>query len=1317
MRDFIKLFFYLFLVSNNYAQNKTVNINWSNSNNLAITNSIININGAVPFFVDESNYTEELITSWSENANAYTGSKAINVSVETVTSNFFNAIEKSKLPTLFKVDVVANLARDQSFGILKFNPLVYQNGVVKRIVSFDLKKNSTRLRSKKDFETPTRSSSVLASGMWKRFAIDASGVYKVTPQFLQSIGVNLNGVNPETIKIYGTGGKPLPYVNNQNRFYDIPEVPLKMFAGSDGVFSGADYLLFYGIGTKGYDINNDTNLNPFSDEAFYYVTTGGGIHKKISVAPKITTAPSIAFSDYDFETFIEKDLVNLGGMGRKWFGDKFDGEIKERSYNFEIPNPVVGSKVTVEIPLVGVYNTVPTLNVAVTGSNSVVRSFSFNSLNKSSFVYGAVIGGVPQIEVNAGTSVSVKVSADQKGDPSSELFLDYIRVFAKSSIKGIGKQFLFHNKEQKNNLGISEFQISNAQNISSIWNVTDPYSIQETPNKSSSLNIRVASGIVSKFLVVNENDFYLPKKTENSNVVNQDLKGNIFKSSTQNNTQGDVEYLIITRSDFLGAANRLADFRRRQNGYNAKVVTVEQIYNEFSTGIQDVVAIRNFIKYIYDNPLELSKRLKFVCFLGDGSYDYKNRIDSNTNIVPLYYALNSNSFTGSYTSDDFYGMMGSGEGGDLTRDLLDIAVGRMIAPNPEIANDIVDKVIRYYDRNSYSTWRNKFLFVSDDVDRRKNGVDGKIQLKLNFVANQMKKKLPNANVKKLFADAFKQEVTAAGARYPVVKKNLLNAFESGVSYINYFGHGGENGLSGEFIFRSNDARELTNRDRLTVFTTLTCELTRFDNPARETAGELLYWNKNGGAVALLTTTRNLFVSTGLNLNPTLADALFTNNQESIAIGEALRVAKNNLSGSGANKRTVFCVGDPALKIVFPKPKVILTEVNGVSVFDPEFDVKVESLKALSKIKLSGRVVKLNDQVVVDPVTGVATIPNVISDFDGKVGVVLFDKTEEKKTIGNDGVRVCFGIDTSGNISNCPENGIFTIDFKDLGNQVFNGQASVEKGIFDIEFVLSKNIKLPIGLGKVSFYAQDLNVLNDQSGSAKIPIGGLNTEAEIDLEPPLVDLFLNNENFLDGQLVNNTPNLIAKFSDTNGINTAGGVGHDILIIIDGDEKNAINLNEFYTTEVDDFTKGIINFRLKDLSAGEHTLKLRVSDVFNNVTNQEISFIVGDKDQFTVSEVLNYPNPFTSYTEFWFNHTGPQQDVLDVMVQVMTISGKIVTTKFATLSQNTNSYRGGVSWNGRDDFGNKVGKGVYVYKIVIKSTLTEKTSTTLEKLVVL
>jgi len=1299
----MKFFLFLFLsvLLNAYAQVKTVKIQWNNPDNLKIDSSEIDIVGAASFFVDDSNYTDELSTSWENNSLEYVNATAINTEFEPVSEIFYNNIDLRKLPSKFRISLDRKKSRDVNKNVLSFNPLIFKNGKIQRVVSFNLKKEN-RLRSARDLNVPQRSSSVLASGQWRKFAVDTSGVCKITPRFLESIGVNLNSVDPATIKIYGTGGKALPLRNDQNRFYDIPEIPVKLIDNQDGVFSGDDYILFYAVGDQGYQTQNDSNINPYSDDTYYYVTTGGNTQKRITMAQEPIEEASQVFNTYDYETFLEEDLVNIGSLGRKWFGDRLDGATPERSYNFSIPNPVVGSEINLLFPFAGVYQSRPTLNVTISAGSQLQENRSFNNLNTGFFAYGVL--GLQSATVQASSNVNISFQLNRNGDPSAEVYLDYIRVFATSQLQAYGRQFVFSNNEQAGVSGVSEFRITNASSISSIWNVTDAYNITEKINqgRENVFTIKSSSGEVDQYLALDENDLLSPRVVADSRVENQDLKGNIFRNSIQSNNEGELDYLIITRDEYIGAANRLADFRRSQDGFEVKVVTIDQIYNEFSTGQQDIAAIRNFVKYVYDNANNQSDRLKYVCILGDTSYDYKNRIERNSEIVPSYFASNSRSLSNSYVSDDFYGVMDATEGLNVGRDLLDIAIGRIVAPTPERANQVVDKIIRYYQRESFGTWRNKFLFVCDDVDTSNRGIDATLSLVLDKVAEDLITKLPNANVDKLFADAFRQEVSSAGNRYPVVTSSLINAFQTGTAYINYFGHGGEGGIASEALFRSSDARALTNKDRLAVFTTLTCELTRFDNPLRDTAGEFLFWNPNGGAAALLTTTRNLSFTTALGLNPVLAEALFDNNQGAVPIGEALRLAKNDLIPFGDNRLAVFCIGDPALRIAFPKPKVELISVNGVSVAD--FD---GSLKALDRVRIEGRVVD-------------ASSNSILTDFEGKVGMVLFDKIENRSTLANDGTVTCWQINEDSGfvrVNSCSNQELFILNFEESGGAVFNGQASVVDGVFSMEFILSKNIRLPLGEGKISFYAQSFERLIDQSGSAKITIGGLNQNAVADEEPPLVNLFLNNESFTDGQLVNANPILIAKLSDASGINTAGGVGHDILAIIDNDEANPINLNEFYATDLDDFTNGTVNFRIDGLSAGEHTLRLRVSDVFNNVTTQEISFRTGEPDDFEVSEVLNYPNPFTSYTEFWFNHTGSPLDVLEVTIQVLSVSGKIITTKFATLSGNTNSYRGGVSWNGRDDFGNKLGKGVYIYKIVVKSTLTGKTFSKFEKLVIL
>ncbi|MEC8830587.1 MAG: T9SS type A sorting domain-containing protein, partial [Bacteroidota bacterium] len=172
------------------------------------------------------------------------------------------------------------------------------------------------------------------------------------------------------------------------------------------------------------------------------------------------------------------------------------------------------------------------------------------------------------------------------------------------------------------------------------------------------------------------------------------------------------------------------------------------------------------------------------------------------------------------------------------------------------------------------------------------------------------------------------------------------------------------------------------------------------------------------------------------------------------------------------------------------------------------------------------------------------------------------------------------------------------------------------------------------------------------------------------------------------------------------------------LIDGDETNPYILNDYYIADLDSYQSGTLSYPLRDLSPGQHTLSLKAWDVYNNGCTKEIQFTVFDQNEsLELTNVLNYPNPFINYTEFWFNHNS--SGVLDVSIQIFTISGKLIKTISSQTngSGTTSSLSRNITWDGRDDFGAKIGKGVYVYKLNVKSPLTGLKSEKIEKLVVL
>jgi hypothetical protein len=843
------------------------------------------------------------------------------------------------------------------------------------------------------------------------------------------------------------------------------------------------------------------------------------------------------------------------------------------------------------------------------------------------------------------------------------------------------KQFHFSVEEENTTLiGACEYKIDNASAIEQVWDITDINNVVSKENTGQNqISFKATLGQIKKYVAVDANDFYAPSKDSDTGVANQDLKGTVFI-----NTQGvfqDIDYVIVTPSFLAPQAERLANFHRTKSQFNVKVVTLESLYQEFSSGKQDIGAIRNFVKYVYQNASSQDKRIKYLCLLGEASFDFKDRVPNRSNIVPSFESLSSLSKSSSFVSDDFFCSMDINEGNeDVGNQDADIAVGRILAIDAKQADEMIDKIIEYHDEKATGRWRNNLVFVSDDPDTEKQG-DFQIQKDLDEVCDEITLNKPFFNVKKIHMDAFLQEVTSGGAKYPKAEEEFVNSFSQGALVFNYFGHGGELGLAAERVFGKKDISRLNNTFKYPLFITVTCEFTRFDDPFRQSAGEDIYLKPSVGTIGMISTTREIFQDVGARFNAALAKELFSfNSNNYVSIAEALRITK---ADNGSGSKVVSFIGDPALKLAIPRPKVRLTKINDVPVTDV-----TDPLKALSYVKISGEVLDEAD--------------NLISDYKGDLAVNIFDKELTKTTLGNDGF-VIGGV-------------VYKIDFKALGETIFRGNASVNNGQFEFGFVVPRDIKIPVGNGKISFYAKKSGTNIDQTGyDLNIKIGGINENPVADNLSPKVRLYMNDESFVSGGITNQSPLFLAFLEDENGINTASGIGHDIIAFLDGDETKPIVLNDYYETELDNYKNGKLKFPFKDLSVGLHTITFKAWDVYNNLVTSELQFIVVGDETIEISNVLNYPNPFVNHTEFWFTHNKPFEP-LEVQVQVFTITGKIVCTKNQLVTTEGFLSRS-ITWDGRDDYGDKIGKGVYVYKLTVKSTLTNKKTQKIEKLVIL
>lgn len=1138
--------------------------------------------------------------------------------------------------------------------LITFIPIRKNNstGKYEKLISFQLKTKISAAKKKISSGRTYASSSVLSAGTWYKIAVTSEGIYKISHSILKSMGMDVAGINPQNIRIYGNGGAMLPIQNSQYRPDDLLENAIYVEGENDGKFDAGDFVLFYGQSTNVWSLDPASNTfrhkqNYYSDTSFYFITTDLGNGKRVSVQPSLSNAAVTvnSFNDYDF---YEKDLINPIRSGREWLGETFSIVTE---YDFVFSFPYLSSESPVSLRTVVAGRTSPQnvqsfFNVRLNGQDAgTITVDGISGVYTDSFA-SKKEGFSTITTTNATLKVYLSFS---KGNSGAQGFLDFIEVNARRKLIFPGDQLMFRDINSVGK-GTAKFQLGNTNSDIVIWNVTDILNVkrQDATLSGSSLEFNASADLLNEYVAFDISAPLLTPKFREK-ITNQNLH-NIFIA----------DLIIVTNPLFEKEAEDLADFHSEKDKLRTIVATTEEIFNEFSSGKQDVTAIKDFVKMFFDRAGSDSSALpKYLLLFGDGSYDPKNRISGNTNYVTTYQSSNSLSPTLSYVADDYFGLLNDDEGDD-TEEPVDIGIGRLIVKNTTEAQQALTKIKHYYDASTMRPWRNYLTFIGDDED-------GNIHMiQANSVASTVETKYKRYNIDKILLDAYKQQVNTGGQRYPDVNAAIDNRLDIGTLMWTWVGHGGELGLAHERIVQISQINGWKNFDNLPLFITATCEFTRFDDPQRTSAGEFVFLNPNGGGIALLSTTRLVYSSPNFDLLNAFTYAAFeTIDQGNPRLGDLVRVTKNN-GPFGVNSRAFALVGDPALRLAYPLYDVITTE-------------KPDTMRALSKVTVKGYVANKGQKM---------------TDFNGVIYPMIFDKPATINTLNNDGV------------------GVFT--FKSQKNVLFKGKASVKNGEFEYSFIVPKDISYTYGNGKISHYGQ--NGVTDASGQyGNFIVGGSDSLAASDNTGPRIQLFLNDEKFVFGGITDENPKLFAKLFDENGINTTGnGIGHDIVAVLDEKTTSAIVLNDHYESDMDSYQSGTVRYPLKDLTEGKHTLRLKALDVYNNSSEANTEFIVAKSAELALEHVLNYPNPFTSNTAFYFEHNQPGQN-LDIQIQIFTVSGKLVKSIDSFVY--ADSFRAGpIYWNGLDDFGDKIGKGVYVYKLKViapSGTMVNK----YEKLVIL
>lgn len=1181
----------------------------------------------------------------------------------------------------------------------------FDHGTVYRLSSFSLTSSGATAKTSAPTSKFGTMDNPLKSGTFYKIKVDTTGIFKITSKFLADNGINPANVNPQNFRIYGNGGIPLPEFNQDFKYNALQENAIQVVGESDGVWNEDDYALFYAQGPNVFNVyrNNVVNENRrtdtrgdrsmhlkniYEDHAYYFINFDLGPGKR--VMDEDLSVPSTLISRFDDYQFVDTDKTNLLKIGRVWVADPFTSS---KSVTFKTRSAIKPQDIIH-------YRT------SVVGFRAQNNSIAYNINGQNQTTYNLPNDAQLYIKLTtfsgtasnlSGNTLTLNFSPTITANPNGLFYLDYAEVLYKEDLIFNGQQMNFRSYDiTENSAALYGFSMSSASMAEQIWDVSDITNAKRKINKSGNNSVfnfgynANSPYFSNEFVAFKNTAAYEP--TFVGRIDNQDLYG-----------LNNIDYLIITSREMMADAERLANHHKNKNGFNTAVVDVEKVYNEFSSGSKDITAIRDFVTRLHTQ----TGNLKYVLLIGDSSYDYKDLTTNNDNIIISYQSENSSGFDSSFVTDDYFVMTKPQTSASIFQNLPDLPIGRLPASNTSEAKLLVDKTLAYYNglpgqSTPFGEWRMRLDFVvDDDFD---GGIPFHNEMNSALVSGfETTAERQEYNVKKDYLDSFAPEASAGGQRYPQVNQ-LISSAAGNSLYLFYFGHGGINGWAQERVLTLDEIQAFNNftpvYSRFPMVSTITCEFTLWDEPEVQSAGEQVLKHKTGGAATMITSSRAIGVPYGRSFTKLFTEEIFRlYNNDFISLGEAHLKAKIR-KGFDSNHFKVNYLGDPAMKLSRPKQQLTIDNI--------ESPVK-DQLRALDFVKITGRV--LQDDGTVD------------TAFNGRVAINIFDKKLNKTTLNNDKVA---GLNP-------------VLKYVEEGSAIVKSSGKAVNGNYTVEFYVPKDINYELGSGRILAYADNFETAKSEAvdvyTNQPVQIGGINENGLNDDTPPKVHLFMNNTSFADGGITDQNPMLLACITDDTGINSAGsGIGHDITVYLDGEIVNTVILNDFFTSgdgngctnaSLADYQKGSVTYPFRNLKPGPHQLTFKVWDINNNSTTATLNFTVKDEaeQKLVINKLLNWPNPFTDKTYVHFEHNC--DDILDVNVQIYTITGRLVRTLSVPVSsepfmEGFRTPRQAIEWDGRDDFGSTVGKGTYIYKVLVRSQNQDKckgSATAVEKMVVL
>ena len=1087
--------------------------------------------------------------------------------------------------------------------------------------------------------------SKLSTGKWVKISIPENGVYEITYTELREMGFT----NPSKVHVYGKGGNRISEKLDGSATDDLNQVP---------ILRTGNKICFYGNGPVAFTLSDySTNphftrvFNPYSQVGCYFLTEDAEpdrtpVEKVASPVSEYVNNPlSLGYFFHEYE------LTSLTSTGKEMLGEDFSRQ--QVFVDYHLPH-LADSTIVVQTAIAA-YTTGSMFAGSVLHSGGIsdttLYSQSSSRINQpTNYVYynfASPYAKQKLIKPAERGQYEPIITPSADGITASIARLDYfILTYKQENILADApdNQLLMGYGVTR---GQDRFMLPNAPSSTIVWFINNPHSPMVIPtipyNDEAGTGVSFFSTAVSRSMYVAFDPAKTLKKISGYKPVeNQNL-----------HAMQVPDFLIITTDAYLEQANRLADLHRAVDGIDVAVVTQDQVFNEFSSGTRDAMAYRLLCKMLYDRD---NSKFKNLLLMGTGSFDNREIMGQHPDDLLTYQSDNSNIENTSFTSDDFFGLLDDNSGTNIPNDKLRIGVGRITCADADEARSDVDKIVEYYANPDYGVWRNNTLVSSDSPDQGEymfqgQGYQNQIEedlhtgMHVSTVHNSM---YPRSTLEPSFAVARKTATEA--------KRAMSNYLKSGAYFATYVGHAGPSSFTKQNRMWITGDVARTTYPHYPIFSTACCDVAHYDNDTRGIA-ELMFHKRDGGAIALLTSSRMVFSSQNDRLNQYFINALFSYDRKGVmpTLGEAYRDSKLGFTSANVNKMSFFLLGDPAMKVNYPISRFNITSVNGTDMTGSQ----TAQITPLSRFEIKAQVVDEEG--------------NIDTGFNGDATVSLYDKEKVFTTLsffGSGDRDIYVDRPKLAEITGHVTNGMFT-------GTMIAPRVTLEH--------LNDTLMMLIRV-----YAHKTGSDYMVNGFTKqVMMMPFNESTAInDNEAPVITAMYMNDaaTFADGSVVAPNSVLYISASDNEGISMqSNSVANTMKLQLDGGKQSYEDVVCYATA--DDGGKVVkIEFPVSNLTVGLHTLTYTVSDMLGNQASRTISFVVG---QGSAADLVADKMPAFLDSDNMIS--------IDVKTELSVLPEMTVriTDALGRLVWMTNAGSFPLTWDMKDMNGNKVPAGLYRY----------------------